>query len=83
MLYILCFGDSTKKYKDILPVLKTRQGKDRLDPNNYSRFTVTNFTSICWTPAIYLILCRGTGDGVIKEKPCFEGAPSLVEGTER
>lgn len=71
-----------KKYKDIVPGLKTLQGRQKIDTNNYSRYTLTNFTSICWMSAVYLVLCRGTGDVVIKVKPCFEEEPSLVEGTE-
>lgn len=53
-----------------------------MDTNNYSRCAVTNFTSIYCLPTVYLVLCRGTGYIVIKDMPCFEGVPSLVEGTE-
>lgn len=53
-----------------------------MDTNNYSRCTVTNFTSIYWMSTLYLLMCRGLGNVVIKDKPCPDGAPSLVEGTE-
>lgn len=53
-----------------------------MDTNNYSRFPVTNFTSIYCLPIVYLVLCRRNGYIVIKDKPCFERVPSLVEETE-
>lgn len=38
----------------------TSRGK-KMDTNNYSGHTVTNFTSIHWVPLVYLVLCRELG----------------------
>lgn len=42
-----------------------------MNTNNYSRYTVTNFTGIYWMPTLYLVLCRRTGGVGMKDKPCL------------
>lgn len=53
-----------------------------MDINNYSRCIVINFISIYWMFILYLVMCRGFGNVVIKDKFCFDGVFSLVEGIE-